>query len=358
MPAKIIAHLCRYASWQGLKNLVIESGPGGTIISGDELGLSRREWRLSPKRQTELLADLQEIMALSGKDLDLNRYYKIRHLDKEWTFYITAVKDGDNQRIIISFINKKPRLRRLNELGLEATDRELIRKILKQKNGLIIVSAPFNQGLSQTLYAFISYLNDEKLDIYTLENFLEQKIKGVNQILVRQPVKLYYQKNLDKLLRHDSEVIALTELNDSSLLPLALHAAHSGRLVLVGIKANRAAAVAKQLKDNGSPRLIKDNLKIILSQRLVKRNCPKCLKKRPLEKAEASQLNHKYKNIAPYLPKYVYESQGCSYCQNPENDLRTALFEIITPGYKKALINDALLKLKNGLISVDEVLKL
>ncbi|MCX6798267.1 MAG: ATPase, T2SS/T4P/T4SS family [Candidatus Falkowbacteria bacterium] len=358
MPGRIITHLCHYANWQGLKNLIIESGPEGTIIRGDELGLSQHEWRLSPKRQQELMADLQEIMALSGKSLGINKYYKIRHRDKEWTFYITALKEGDNQRLIINFIDKKPKLRRLNELGLETDDLNLIKKILKSRQGLIVVSAPFNQGLSSTLYSLLNYLNEEQLSIYTLENFLEQKIKGVNQILIKQPENLHYRKNIERLLKHDSEIIALMEINDEGLLPLALTAAHSGRLVLAGLKTDKAAKVAKQLKDNCSANLIKENLKLIINQRLARRNCPKCLKKHPITKDEISELSHKYKDIAKFLPKFVYEAPGCSYCQNQGEELKVALFELITPTTKKSLLADALLKLKNGLISVEEILKL
>lgn len=358
MQAKIIKHLCHYANWQGLKNLIIESGPDGTIISGDELGLNKHEWRLSPKRQAALLADLQEIMSLSGKTLGINKYYKIRHRDKEWTFYITAIKEGENQRIIINFINKKPQLRPLTGLGLEKTDLNFIKKTLKARSGLIIVSAPFNQGLSQSLYSLLNHLNAEHLNIYTLENFLELKIKGINQMLIKQANKANYQKTIERLLRHDSEVIALMEVSQPEIWPLALQAAHSGRLVLAGLKAERAATVAKELKEHGSARLIKENLKLIISQRLVKRNCPKCLYKRSLNASDISLLSHKYKQIGPHLPKFVYETRGCRHCQNPDNDLRVALFELVGPDYKKSLLADALLKLKNGLISVEEMLKL
>lgn len=358
MSGRIIKHLCHYANWQGLKNLIIESGPEDTVIRGDELGLTKHEWQLSPKRQQELMADLQEIIALSGKNLDANKYYKIRHRDKEWTFYIAAVKDGDNYRIIINFIDKKFRLRSLTDLGLEKEDLSLIKNILNQRQGLVVVSSPFNQGLSNTLYSLLNYLNQERLNVYTLENFLEHKITGVNQILIKEPIELHFQKQLERLLKHDSDVIALMEINDDKLLPLALHAAHSGRLTLVGLKADRAAKVAKKLKDNCSSNLIKENLKLIINQRLVRRNCPKCTKKSALTKDEISQLSHKYKEVAKFLPKFVYKSQGCSYCQNSNNELKVALFELITPSYKKSLLADALLKLKNGLISVEEILKL
>lgn len=359
MPSKLIKQILHFAHWQGLKDLIIESGPEGMIISGTELGLNQHNWHLPAKRQKELLADLKKIIDISGSQLGLNRYHKIRHKDKEWNFYITALQEGENNRIVINFINKKSRLRTLNQLGLEKDDLNFLKKTLQRRSGLIVLSAPFNNGLSQSLYALLNYLYKEDRSIYSLENFIEQKIKGVNQITIKKPDKAHYQRALEQLLKHDSEIIALSEIHDEKILPLALQAAASGRLVIASLRTDSIAQTISLLKKNCSVRLLKNELKLIISQKLINKNCPKCLHKRLLSKAEKSQLAKKYKNISPHLPKFVYESRNCQQCKNNKtDDDRIAIFALMANDYKKTLAADALLKMKNGLISTEEMLKI
>lgn len=358
MPGKNIRHLCHYAHWKNLNNLVIESDALGWRISGQNPSLEHQEWSLAPRQQSALLEDLRQIFDLAGDKIKANQYHKIRHKDGHWVFNLSTFKNGDHHKIIIDFINKKIIPRRLSALGMDKASLKTLNKALKHTSGLILVSSPSNQGLSTTIYSMLQHLNQANKSIYSLETYLESPLKGVNQIRLKTPFNSNTKRSLEQLLRHDTDIIAIDEINHDALLKDALKAAAS-RIIIAGIRADRAATAVKRLKASAdNAHLLREHVNIVINQRLAALNCPRCVKKNTLSREEAKQLLAKYPSLEGHLPKHYFKSDGCPHCQKTSERRLIGLFEIISPDYKHTLPADALLKLKNGLISVEEMLKL
>jgi len=180
------------------------------------------------------------------------------------------------EQVVIRLLDKSGNSFDLEQMGYAGRGLRTIRKGIKRPNGMILTSGPTGSGKSTSLYALIKEIKDDSVNIVTLEDPVEYKMQGVNQIQVNAEVGLTFANGLRSILRQDPDVVMVGEIRDKETAELAVQAALTGHLVFSTLHTNSAAGVLPRLLDMGiEPFLIASTVNTIIGQRLVRRVAPK-----------------------------------------------------------------------------------
>lgn len=205
--------------------------------------------------------DGQFAVKISGKEVDLR-------------IAISPVVWGE--QVVIRLLDKTGNSFNLEDMGYAGRALRAIRKGIKRPNGMVLTSGPTGSGKSTSLYALIKEVKDDSVNIVTLEDPVEYKMDGVNQIQVNADVGLTFASGLRSILRQDPNIIMVGEIRDAETANLAVQAALTGHLVFSTLHTNSAAGVLPRLLDMGiEPFLIASTVNTIIGQRLVRRVSPK-----------------------------------------------------------------------------------
>jgi len=174
--------------------------------------------------------------------------------------------------VVIRLLDKSSTSLKLEDMGYHGRSLRTIRAGLKQSNGMILTSGPTGSGKSTSLYALIQEIKDDSINIVTLEDPVEYKMNGINQIQVNADVGLTFASGLRSILRQDPDVVMVGEIRDKETAELAVQAALTGHLVFSTLHTNSAAGILPRLLDMGiEPFLIASTVKTVIGQRLVRR---------------------------------------------------------------------------------------
>jgi len=225
------------------------------------------------------------------------------------------------------------RLYHVDQLGLSDDQMRALVPVLAKPTGMLLVTGPTGSGKSTTLYAFLSKLNDGKMNIVTIEDPVEHEQNGLTQIPVMPKVGLTFADGLRSMLRHDPDIIMVGEIRDQETAGLAVQAALTGHLVLSTLHTNDAASGMTRLMDLGvEPFLLCSTLSGILSQRLVRKLCAEC--REPFD-VEPSAVAHIGVNLpAQSGPVKVWRARGCKACRQTGYHGRTGIFELLVVDHR------------------------
>jgi type IV pilus assembly protein PilB len=213
------------------------------------------------------------------------------------------------EQVVIRLLDKTTTSLKLEDLGYSGRALRLIREGLKQSDGMILTSGPTGSGKSTSMYALIQEIKSDAINIVTLEDPVEYKIQGVNQIQVNPDVGLTFATGLRSILRQDPNVIMVGEIRDKETADLAVQAALTGHLVFSTLHTNSAAGILPRLLDMGvEPYLIASTVKVVIGQRLVRRVASES------EQYQSSALETQsiHQTIGSFLPKTVEEQEAFS----------------------------------------------
>lgn len=195
---------------------------------------------------------------------------KVANKEVDLRIAISPVVWGE--QIVIRLLDKTGNSFDLEEMGYAGRSLRVIRKGVKRPNGMVLTSGPTGSGKSTSLYALIKEIKDDSVNIVTLEDPVEYKMQGVNQIQVNAEVGLTFANGLRSILRQDPDVVMVGEIRDAETAALAVQAALTGHLVFSTLHTNSAAGVLPRLLDMGiEPFLIASTVNTIIGQRLVRR---------------------------------------------------------------------------------------
>ena len=290
---------------------------------------------------------------------------------------VSSLPIVDGEKIVIRILDYSMSSSGLETLGLSEKNLEKIKKLISMPNGIILVSGATGSGKSTTVYSMLQILNTISRNIITVEDPVEMKIEGINQVQVMSDIGLTFGATLRSILRQDPDVIMIGEIRDNETARIAVRAAITGHLVLSTIHTNNSLNTIERLLDMEVERyLLGSALTGIISQRLVKKLCPKCRSARPTtnyEKLLFEKVLHQ--NI-----EQIYAPTGCSECIHGYLG-RVALHEVlemnqdikdaITNNIRKdqlrnlvynksdvtSLLKDGLEKVVQGLTSIEEILR-
>jgi len=260
----------------------------------------------------------------------------------DYNIRVSSQKNVYGEKFVLRLLKKNMNIRGLAELGFPQSDEE-IRKNLNKRNSITIMAAPTGEGKTTTLYSIIDYLNNPNINITTIEDPVEIRIPGLNQIEISE--KLRFADSLRTVLRQDPDIVLVGEVRDRETAEIAMQAGQTGHYVLSTIHTIDSIEVITRLRKMGiSDYDIASTLATAVSQRLVRKVCPKCAEKREFTDREKEIINNyakKFGEEIDFKDKYTYTSVGCKECNNTGYYERIGIFEIlpITENIKECIIN-------------------
>lgn len=240
-----------------------------------------------------------------------------------YDFRVSTLPTLHGEKIVIRIYNVDFVTSDVSSLGFTPEQEKVVYDMINRPHGIILLTGPTGSGKSTTLYTFLRYLNKEDTNIITVEDPVENEISGIAQVQVNPKANLTFATALRSILRQDPNIIMIGEIRDEETAQIATRAAITGHLVLSSIHTNDVASVVTRLINMGIPRyLVADSLLGAISQRLVRKVCPKCGHHRLMTQSEKSILNvHEDHDIV--------EPVGCPYCNNSGYLGRIGVFEIM-----------------------------
>jgi len=262
----------------------------------------------------------------------------------EYNIRVSSQKNIHGEKFVLRLLKKNLNIKGLKELGFPDDDR-LIRESFNKKNSITIMAAPTGEGKTTTLYSIISHLNNPGINITTIEDPVEIRIPGLNQIEINE--KLRFADSLRTVLRQDPDIILLGEIRDIETAEIAFQAGQTGHYVLSTIHTVDAIEVITRLRKMGISNYdISSTVGTLVSQRLVRKLCPKCAKPREFteeEKEIINKIGKKYNVDFNLKGKTTFDAIGCKECNNTGYYERTGIFEVlnITDNIKELIVNGA-----------------
>lgn len=232
---------------------------------------------------------------------------------KDVDFRISSINTVNGEKIVIRVLSFEEYKANSNLLGFTKSSKEKLNECLKQKSGMIIFSGPTGSGKSTSLYTLLNKVNSEALNIVTVEDPVEYKIRGINQIAVNEKINVTFANALRSILRQDPDVIMIGEIRDIETAEMAIRSAITGHLVLTTLHTKNALSSIIRLKDLGvDDYLLSSSINAVASQRLVRKLCD-CKKEDILSEKEFNIVS-KYKKID--RNQKIYRPNGCDKCHN------------------------------------------
>lgn len=265
-------------------------------------------------------------------------------------FRVSTFPTSLGEKIAIRILDPETGVRSLSELGIEGRNLELIEQGIKRPFGMILITGPTGSGKSTTLYALLRILNQEGVNIVSLEDPVEYYIDGVNQSQIRPEINYDFAAGIRSVVRQDPDIIMVGEIRDKETAALAVHAALTGHLVLSTLHTNNAVGVIPRLIDMGiDPYLIPPTLTLAVGQRLVRTLCPDSKKKIPLVgalketiMAELEKMPEEVRaSLDTVKPTSIWEPEISAICPKGTRG-RIGVFEALsmTPELERIILTD------------------
>ncbi len=262
----------------------------------------------------------------------------------DYNIRVSSQRNIYGEKFVLRLLKKNLNIRGLTDLGFP-DDKKLINTSFNKRNSITIIAAPTGEGKTTTLYSIIDYLNRPEINITTIEDPVEIRIPGLNQIEINE--KLRFSDSLRTVLRQDPDIILLGEIRDRETAEIAFQAGQTGHYVLSTIHTIDAIEVITRLRKMGISNYdISSTIGTTVSQRLVRKICKKCAKKREFTEEEKNiilQIGKKYNIDFNLDGKYTYEAVGCKECNNSGYYERIGIFEVlnIEDNIKELIVNGA-----------------
>ena len=287
----------------------------------------------------------------------------------------------DGEKVVIRVLGKYVRSFSFADLGLSEKHQVLLSTAARRPFGMILVVGPTGSGKSTSLYALLKMLHRPEINITTIEDPVEYKLAGVNQIQVNQQTNLTFAKGLRSIARQDPDIILVGEIRDLETADIAVNAALTGHLMLSTFHANDASTAVPRLLEMGiEPFLLSSTLELVIAQRLVRHICGHCRHSVSMSQAKLQKILPRAKEFFPDKATTLYKGDGCPSCGNTGFKGRTAIFEFIsvTPEMQElflhspssqqvwqlaraqggtSLFEDGIEKVKNGVTTLEELMR-
>ncbi len=248
----------------------------------------------------------------------------------DYNIRVSSQKNIYGEKFCLRLLKKNSGVQNIFDLGFP-NDEGILKKCFDKRNSITVIAAPTGEGKTTTLYSVLDHLNKPEINITTVEDPVEIRLPGVNQIEI--DAKSTFASSLRTILRQDPDIILIGEIRDLETAEIAIQSGQTGHYVLSTIHTISAVEVITRLRKMGiSDYDISSTLATAISQRLVRRICPKCAVKREFSEEEKEIINKlasKYNLKFDFTNKFTYDPQGCKDCNFTGFKGRIACFEIL-----------------------------
>ncbi|BBB32735.1 type IV pilus assembly protein PilB [Thermotomaculum hydrothermale] len=376
---KLVNNILMQASQKEASDIHIEPGKARLRVRYRIDGVLREQDFNIPSSLAS--AVISRIKILSNMDIAEKRTpqdgrIQLKLGTKDYDIRVSTLPTIYGEKIVMRLLDKSSASVDLHSLGLNKQHLEIIKKLLKQPNGIILVTGPTGSGKTTTLYSCLKELNSEDKNIITVEDPVEYQFDNINQVQVNPQAGITFANGLRAILRQDPDIIMVGEIRDRETAEIAVQAALTGHLVLSTIHTNDASSTISRLVEMEiEPFLLASSIRAIIGQRLVRKICPNCQTKYNARDDEKIVLGYPLDK-----PLVLKKGKGCSFCSNTGYKGRTGIYEILvinseirkmivekkTPdeiiqkaklsGYK-TMQQDGFQKVLDGITTLEEVLR-
>ena len=297
-----------------------------------------------PKSMQAAIISRLKLMAnlnIAERRLPQDGRIKIKLGNRQTDIRVSSAPTIYGESIVLRLLAQETADYRLDKLGMEGKQLEVVEELIERPYGIILVTGPTGSGKTTTLYAVLKKINTVTKKIITVEDPVEYQIDGINQIQVKPQIDLTFANALRSIVRQDPDVLLIGEIRDKETADIAIESALTGHLVLSTLHTNDAPGAITRMRDLGIESfLMADSMLAVLAQRLVRVLCPHC--KVPYEARDVDRA--RLGGVFPELPETItlYQSKGCERCGNTGFKGRQAIFEVlpITDTVRSAIVAD------------------
>lgn len=333
-----------------------------------------RQLHLAVISRVKIMSDLD----IAERRLPQDGRIQVNVSGRKINIRVSVLPTVNGEGVVLRILDPVSILLELNSLGFSKDMLPKFESLIKKSNGIILVTGPTGSGKSTTLYTTLNILNSTEKKIMTIEDPVEYKLKGINQVQAKPKIGLTFAAGLRSFLRQDPDIMLVGEIRDKETAEIAVQAALTGHLVLSTLHTNDAPSSVIRLIDMGvEPFLISSSVIGVLAQRLVRKICPKC-KKETASTPDTTKILEEYEIDVSKIT--LYKGKGCSHCKDTGYKGRIAIFELmiitdnirdlitrnVTTGkLREAAIKegmcllkeDGLKKVHEGITTIDEILR-
>ncbi|MBL8030439.1 MAG: type II/IV secretion system protein [Candidatus Doudnabacteria bacterium] len=396
---RVVDTLLEYAVFEKASDIHIEPQESAVTVRYRIDGVLHDVMTLPKVIQAAIVA---RVKVLANLKIDEHRLpqdgrFKIDKEGYKFSLRVSTIPIFDGEKVVIRLLDESAKAQSLEDLGFEKSAYDMISRNIKKPHGMLLITGPTGSGKSTTLYTVLSMLNTKNVNISTIEDPVEYRITGTNQMQVSPKIGLTFAIGLRALLRQDPNIIMIGEVRDKETAEEAVHAAMTGHVVFSTLHTNTAAGALPRLLDIGvEAYLIASTVNAVLAQRLVRVICKDCKTQMEIDDATYESLSKLFhlEKLMPVLLKegvvpaktknfkdlVFFKGKGCDKCNNSGYKGRMGIHEIleVTPeigdmimqhksaqeiqeqAEKNGMVlmwEDGFIKAIKGITSVDEILR-
>ncbi len=338
---------------------------------------------VSKKLQPAITSRLKLMAKMNIAEMRLPQDGRIKVKDgrREIDIRVSSLPTIFGESIVLRLLNREEVKLELESLGITPKVLEKFDYLIRRPYGMILVTGPTGSGKTTTLYSVMNRINSPEKKIVTVEDPVEYQLEGINQIQVKSNIGLTFASALRTILRQDPDIILIGEIRDSETAEIAVQSALTGHLVFSTLHTNDAASAITRLEEMGiEPYLISSCLLAVMAQRLVRKICPNCKEEYLLPEGLLDETASALGVSKDQIPVRQWRGKGCPSCANTGYSGRTGIYELleVNDGIPALILNgensstiskkaqengmktlrqDGLLKVANGITTLEEVMR-
>lgn len=395
---RVVDTLLEYAIFEKASDIHIEPEEDKVVVRYRIDGILHEVMSLPKVAQGALVA---RIKVLANLKIDEHRLpqdgrFKVEKDGFNISLRVSTIPVFDGEKVVMRLLDESAKALTLEQLGFQRTNLDKIKNNIHKPHGALLVTGPTGSGKSTTLYSVLTMLNSNSVNISTIEDPIEYRLPGANQMQVNPKIGLTFAIGLRALLRQDPNIIMIGEIRDQETAEEAVHAAMTGHIVLSTLHTNNAAGALPRLLDMGiEPYLVASTVNAIVAQRLVRIICPDCIASVKMDEQTLKNISifnlekllkimvhegavsDKIKSVADLT---FYRGVGCAKCAHTGYRGRIGIHEVleVSPEIQALIINhastqqiqdkaeeqgmvlmweDGFIKASLGITTIDEILR-
>ena len=346
----LVRSMMQQAARQNASDIHIEAMEKSVRVRFRIDGVLHERFRYDIEMLPAIIARIKIVggMDISEKRKPQDGRVSIKVDNVEYDIRLSVLPTVYGEKCVMRLAQKQVMTKDKSQLGLRGKNIEEFNQLLKNPNGILLVTGPTGSGKTTTLYTVLHELNNDNVNIITVEDPVEANIQGVNQVQVNPKAELTFASALRSILRQDPDIIMIGEIRDGETAKIAVQASITGHLVVSTLHTNSSAGAIVRLMDMGVENyLLADSVFGVIAQRLVRRLCPDCKKQVPLTDDTRQLLrgNDTVDDTAEEWAQtpYIYEPCGCDKCSMTGYAGRIGVYEIlkVTPKIRQQIHENA-----------------
>lgn len=384
--AKIVDLIINYAYQDKSSDIHIEPQEETSLVRYRIDGILHDTLTVPKKLHDQIVARIKVLSRLRTDEhlSPQDGKMRLRLAEEDLDIRVSILPIVEGEKIVLRLLASRFRLFSLLDLGMNEKDLDKVSRGIKRSYGMVLSTGPTGSGKTTSIYALLKILNSRAKNITTIEDPVEYRIKGINQIQVNTKANLTFATGLRSILRQDPNIIFVGEIRDNETAGIAVNAALTGHLVVSTLHTNDAATALPRLTDMGvEPFLVASTVNVIIAQRLMRKICDMC----------KSSINTTMEEIVKKIPKEaalknfgdrnelrIYQGKGCKLCHNTGYKGRVGAFEVleVTNEIRRlitdkkdaqivlaqaikegmtTMLDDGLQKVAKGITTIEEVLR-